>query len=92
MMFNRLVHHDLETGSRKVWGEDRYLLGEPILAHRSEDAAEGDGYILVLAHDIENSLTELLVLPAEDIEAGPLATVKLPVRIPMGFHGTWVGA
>lgn len=92
IVFNRLLHHDSETGNCKVWGEDRYLLGEPVLAPRSADAAEADGYVLVLAFDQQTSLTELLVLAADDIESGPLCRVKMPLRIPMGFHGTWVGA
>ena len=39
MVFNRLLHYDMESGSRKVWGEDRYLMGEPILAPRSGTAS-----------------------------------------------------
>ena len=92
LMFNRLVHYDMQTGARKLWGEDRYLLGEPIIAPRSEDADEADGYLLMLAYDQQTKLNDLLVFDASDIESGALATVKVPVRIPSGFHGTWVGA
>jgi carotenoid cleavage dioxygenase len=31
--------------------------------------------------------SDLLVLDAENVEAEPLATVRLPHRIPFGFHG-----
>lgn len=89
--FECLVHYDVTTGKRKVWGEGQYILGEPILAPRSEDAPEGDGYILNLAYDKETQLNDLLVFNAEDIEQGPVAKAKLPVRVPAGFHGTWVG-
>jgi carotenoid cleavage dioxygenase len=91
-MFNRLIHYDLKTGSRKLWGEDQYLLGEPIFAPRSDTAAEGDGYILILAYDQVTALSQLMIFNAQDIELGPLARAKLPLRIPAGFHGTWVGA
>lgn len=90
--FNRLIHNDMETGKRQVWGEDRYMLGEPVFAPRSSDAPEADGYLLVLATDLETSLTELMVFDALDVESGPRARAKLPVRIPAGFHGSWVGA
>ena len=86
------MHYDMSTNSRKEWGEEKYLLGEPMLAPRSSSAAEGDGYVLMLAFNQETSLTDLLILDAAQIEAGPVATVKVPVRIPSGFHGTWVGA
>ena len=92
LIFNRLLHHNVQTGTRKIWGEDRYFLGEPILAPRSKDADEGDGYILILAHNRATELTELLIFAADDIEQGPVCKAKLPLRIPSGFHGTWVGA
>jgi len=92
LVFNRLLHYDTHTGSRKMWGEDRYLLGEPILAPRSDTAEEGDGYLLTLAYDQATALNEMMIFDATDIEAGPVAKAKLPLRIPAGFHGSWVGA
>ena len=90
--FTRLIHHDMETGERKVWDGEKYFLGEPIHAPRSAGADEGDGYVLQLGHNHETSLTELLIFDAQGIENGPFCRAHLPVRIPPGFHGTWVGA
>jgi carotenoid cleavage dioxygenase len=92
LMFNRLIHFDMQTGSRKVWGDGRYMLGEPILAPRAGSGDEADGYIINLAYDTTSGLNDLLIFDASDIEAGPVAKARLPVRIPSGFHGTWVGA
>jgi carotenoid cleavage dioxygenase len=92
LMFNRLVHFDRVTGTRKLWGDDRYLLGEPVFAPRSGSVTEGDGYVLNLAYDQSTALSELLIFVATDIERGPVARARLPLRIPAGFHGTWVGA
>ena len=36
--------------------------------------------------------TEVVVLDARDIAAAPLARVKLPRRVPFGFHGSWLAA
>jgi carotenoid cleavage dioxygenase len=30
------------------------------------------------------------VLDASNIAAAPVATVSLPVRVPLGFHGNWI--
>ena len=29
------------------------------------------------------------LIDAQNFEAGPVARVMLPVRVPAGFHGTW---
>lgn len=91
LAFNRLLHFDTHTGTRKEWGEDRYMLGEPVFAPRSADAPEGDGYLLMLAYDQTTELSEMMIFDAADIEPGPVAKARLPLRIPAGFHGTWVG-
>ncbi|MAT94906.1 MAG: carotenoid oxygenase [Halioglobus sp.] len=92
MAFDQLLHYDVQSGRCVRWGDGSYLLGEPILAPRGEDADEGEGYLLNLAYNRSTALSELLVLDATDVAAGPLARVMLPLRIPMGFHGSWIGA
>ena len=32
------------------------------------------------------------ILDATDVAAGPVAQVHIPVRVPAGFHGTWLPA
>ena len=34
--------------------------------------------------------SELIVLDAMDITAGPVAVAKVPRRVPFGFHGNWI--
>ena len=51
---------------------------------------EDDGYLVSYVLDEADGRSEVSVLDARDVEAGPLARVKLPVRVPIGFHATWV--
>jgi carotenoid cleavage dioxygenase-like enzyme len=51
---------------------------------------EGEGWLLTYAWDRARGASDLLVLDALDMAAGPVARVHLPVRVPYGFHGTWV--
>jgi carotenoid cleavage dioxygenase len=88
--FDSVLHYDLATGAKRVHtlpaGDS---VGEPVFVPRSPDAEEGDGFVLVLAHRGAENRSDLLVLDAQNIDAEPLATVKLPHRVPYGFHGNW---
>ncbi len=59
---------------------------------RTPDAAEGDGWLLVPVARVSEMRSDLVVLDAQDLAAGPVATIKLPVRVRSTFHGTWVPA
>jgi carotenoid cleavage dioxygenase-like enzyme len=34
--------------------------------------------------------SDLVILDAQNVAAGPVATLKLPIRVRATFHGTWV--
>jgi len=36
--------------------------------------------------------SELWITAASDYAAGPVARIKLPRRVPPGFHGRWIPA
>ena len=57
---------------------------------RTPDSAEGDGWLLVPVARVAQNRSDLVVLDAQNLAAGPIATVKLPVRVRSTFHGTWV--
>ncbi len=90
---DRVVHLDLRTGKRSVRtfasGDS---VGEPVFVPRAPDAAEGDGYVLVLVHRAADDVSDLLILHAQDIAGEPAAALHVPRRIPAGFHGSWVPA
>jgi carotenoid cleavage dioxygenase-like enzyme len=64
---------------------------EPVFVARNPQAAEGDGWLLAVVWRGEQRRSDLIVLDADGIERGPLATVQLAHRVPFGFHGNWVG-
>ena len=64
--------------------------GEWVMIPRHADAAEDDGWLMSLVHDAHTDRSELVVLAADAPDAGPVARVELPVRVPVGFHGNWV--
>lgn len=48
-----------------------------------------DGWLIGFRYRLDGGPTDLVVLAAQTLSSGPVAVVHLPVRVPMGFHGTW---
>jgi len=87
-----LLKYDLETGQSWVHdlGAGRQG-GEPVFApSTAPDAAEDDGWILNFVYDKATDTSELLVADASHFEAPPVARIKIPRRVPFGFHGSWI--
>jgi carotenoid cleavage dioxygenase len=52
-------------------------------------AAETDGWLLALKWDQQRNESALLVMDAGHLADGPVATIRMPARIPGGFHCHW---
>jgi len=84
----RVGHIDHQTGAKSFYDAGG-VVGEPLFVPRGAAAEEADGWLLTLVYKPETDKSELIVLDARDVAAGPVATVHLPVRVPFGFHGNW---
>lgn len=88
--FNGLIKYDLRTGAAKTHAFTPGVGGsEPAFAPRVGAVEEDDGYVIVFTTDAATGQSEVQVLAARDFEAGPIARIPLPARVPAGFHGTW---
>lgn len=81
--------HDKKKSSSYYAGNISSLQ-EPQFAPRGKDAPEGDGYVIGLCNRHAERRTDLLVLDAQHMEDGPVATVRLPFALRNGVHGHWV--
>lgn len=54
--------------------------------------AEDAGWLVGTTVNLDARATELHVLDARRIEAGPVASWRANVALPVGFHGTWQGS
>jgi carotenoid cleavage dioxygenase len=90
---SHLFKHDLRTGerSRHEFGEGR-APGEFVFVPRHATAAEDDGWLVGLVVDVAAGATDLAVLDAARFEDEPVASVRIPYRVPVGFHGNWFPA
>jgi carotenoid cleavage dioxygenase len=86
-----LFKHDLESGARQThdFGADRYP-GEFVFVPRHAEAAEDEGWLIGLVVDMAGQTTDLAILDAARFEEAPVATIRIPHRVPPGFHGNWL--
>ena len=89
----KLYKHDLRTGLRREhdFGAD-HVPGEFVFVPAAPEAGEDEGWLLGLVIDTAKDVTDLVILDARAFEAVPVAAIRLPHRIPPGFHGNWFPA
>ncbi|XP_061341772.1 probable carotenoid cleavage dioxygenase 4, chloroplastic [Gastrolobium bilobum] len=76
----------------RMYGEGCYG-GEPFFVAREPDnpeIEEDDGYLVSYVHDERKGESNFLVMDAKSPELDIVAAVKLPRRVPYGFHGLFV--
>jgi carotenoid cleavage dioxygenase-like enzyme len=91
--FDGLLRYDRVTGERQDhwFGAGRFGSEAPF-APRDGSGGEDDGYLVSFVTDERDGRSEVEILDAADLAAGPVARVLLPRRVPVGFHATWVRA
>lgn len=86
-----LYAHDLVAGGKQVhdFGPDRHP-GEFVFVPETPDAAEGHGWLIGFVVNMAEEATDLVILDARRFEEAPIASIRLPHRVPPGFHGNWI--
>lgn len=84
---------DHRTGKLDIWAPGpQSSVQEPQFVPRRPDAPEGDGWLLTLVSRMAENRSDLAVLDAMNLAAGPVALIKLPTRVRSTFHGAWAPA
>jgi carotenoid cleavage dioxygenase-like enzyme len=93
----RLVRYDLTTGDAV-----EHLFGTPespggpgeavFVPSAAGPADESSGWYLGYVYDPARDGSDLVIIDASDFAAQPVARIKLPHRVPYGFHGNWIAS
>ncbi|MAW78682.1 MAG: 9-cis-epoxycarotenoid dioxygenase [Parvularcula sp.] len=87
--FSGLLKYDLVTGKSERHDFPSGVYGsEPAFAARPGASEEDDGWLVTFTADMDGN-SEAHVIDARNFSAPPVAKVKLPQRVPAGFHGIW---
>lgn len=85
-----LIKLDTETGQQSIWSfAPTGFIGEPVLVPRPGGLAEDEGWLISIVFDAAQQRSVVMILDAQDLEAGPIAQVPLRDIIPYGLHGSF---
>jgi carotenoid cleavage dioxygenase len=83
--------YDMETGASQLhdFGPSA-MPGECVIAPRRGAKSEDDAWAILLVYDARRDASDLVILDASRFEDEPVATIRIPHRVPVGIHGAWV--
>jgi carotenoid cleavage dioxygenase len=83
--------YDLESGVCRLhdFGPSR-LPGECVVAPRPGGSCEDDAWAILFGYDRTRDASDLVILDAARFDEEPVATIRLPHRVPVGIHGAWI--
>lgn len=76
---------DPDAGTESSWDPQQLSVGEPVYLPTSDS-----GYWGMLGTDRVTMESWFVILPADSPSSGPLARVRMPLRVPSGLHGSWL--
>ena len=84
------IDHAAGTVDEHSAGKGR-MPGEPVFVPAAgADPDSDEGYVMTFVYDQGTDKSEFVITDASNIAAPPIARVKLPRRVPFGFHGSWI--
>jgi carotenoid cleavage dioxygenase len=89
--FHALLKYDHRDGSRTRfdYGAGEFASEAPFAPRRGAES-EDDGYVVTIVSHAETHRSQCWIFSARDVAAGPIARVRLPARVPAGFHAKWI--
>ncbi len=89
--FDGEMKYDNETGEIEMhYFGDHAESGEAVFVPRIGSTKEDDGYVICFVYDRNAGTSECQILDAQNWHADPVAKIKIPQRVPHGFHAAWV--
>lgn len=93
LQFGGVLKHDRQGDHIEVIDlPDGVYTQEFVFAPRVGSTGEDDGYVVGFVYDEHRKASETWVIDSRRFEKGPIAKIRVPARVPYGFHSHWVSA
>jgi len=69
-----------------------WIGGEPVFIPKAKPSgdASDDGYIANFLYSLESDRTDFVLYDARTFSGTPAVRLRMPKRVPVGFHGSWL--
>ncbi|MEN9247224.1 MAG: carotenoid oxygenase family protein, partial [Gloeomargarita sp. GMQP_bins_69] len=79
---------EVDTGRQQLWlAGPRGFVGEPVFVPWGEE--ETAGWLISFVYNAARQCTDVVILEAANVAAGPVATLHLRHHVPYGLHGSF---
>ncbi|CVL08710.1 uncharacterized protein FPRO_13704 [Fusarium proliferatum ET1] len=87
---NAVAMINTRTGEQQFyWPGENCYCQEPAFVPRSDDAPEGDGWVMFVVERRDLNVSNLVIVDTRDFKT-PIAVAELPLRVRPQIHGNWV--
>ncbi|SCO22806.1 related to lignostilbene dioxygenase [Fusarium fujikuroi] len=89
-LFNCLAHYTWDERMEDIfWAGSCATFQEPSFIPK-KDGAEGEGWLIALLNHLDVLRNDVVIFDAQNLAAGPVATIHLPMKLRLGLHGNFV--
>ena len=89
-LFNCLGHYTWDGRTEDVyWAGSRSTFQEPTFIPK-QNGGEAEGWLIALVNRLDVLRNDIVILDAQNLAAGPIATIHLPFKLKLGLHGNFV--
>jgi carotenoid cleavage dioxygenase-like enzyme len=89
--FNTIVRMEVKSGRIKRLPMDKRTTVQEHV-HIPSRKPGHEGYLAFVADLHDENQSEVFIVEAEHLDKGPIARLKIPMRLRVGVHGNWVPA
>ncbi|KAL0394081.1 UNVERIFIED_CONTAM: Carotenoid 9,10(9',10')-cleavage dioxygenase 1 [Sesamum latifolium] len=72
-----------------MFPENSFCTGASFVAKQGA-AEEDDGWLITFVHNEDTNISEVYIVDAKKISSEAVAKIRLPCRVPYGFHGAYM--